>query len=99
MASFQLILISVCSAIIIVLIVFIIKSLATPKKVSTIKNYIQQGKIQNAIKMAKAMISKDNRNIVAHYYLGKAYMLDNKDELALMEFKIVNRDYFKRFCN
>lgn len=92
MASFQIILISAFSAITIVLVIFIVKSIATPKKVETIKNYIQQGKIQNAIKMAKAMISKDSRNIVAHYYLGKAYMLDNKDELALMEFKIVNRE-------
>ena len=92
MASFQIILISVFSALIIILLIFIIKSVATPKKVSSIKNYIKQGKIQTAIKMAKAMISKDSRNIVAHYYLGKAYMLDNKDELAIMEFKIVNRD-------
>ncbi len=92
MASFQIILISTFSVITVVLIIFIVKSIATPKKVSTIRNYIQQGKIQNAIKMAKSMIAKDNRNIVAHYYLGKAYMLDNKDELALMEFKIVNRE-------
>ena len=92
MATFQIILITSICAVIVVLLIFIIKSVTTPKKVGTIKNYIQQGKIQNAIKMAKAMISKDNRNIVAHYYLGKAYMLDNKDELALMEFKVVNRE-------
>ncbi len=92
MASFQIILISAFGAIFVVLFIFIIKSVTAPKKISTIKNYIQQGKIQPAIKMAKAIIAKDNRNIVAHYYLGKAYMRDNKDELALMEFKIVNRE-------
>ena len=37
------------------------------------------------------MITKDPRDFKAHYYLGKAYLADNKPELALMEFKTVNQ--------
>ncbi len=91
MAIFQIILISVFGVGAIALFIIVIKSIRSPKKISTIKNLLQQGKTSNAIKIAKAIIANDNRDIAAHYYLGKAYLLDKKDELALMEFKIVNK--------
>ena len=73
------------------LLVFIVKTFATPRKIEGIQKYIKQGKYSAAIKLAKAMITKDPRDFKAHYYLGKAYLADNKPELALMEFKTVNQ--------
>ncbi len=73
------------------LLVFIIKTFAAPKKIEGIQKYIKQGKYSAAIKLAKSMITKDPRDFKAHYYLGKAYLADNKPELALMEFKTVNQ--------
>lgn len=73
------------------LLVFIIKNFATPRKIEGIQKLIKQGKYSSAIKLAKTMITKDPRDFKAHYYLGKAYLADNKPELALMEFKTVNQ--------
>ncbi len=92
MAILQIILISVFGTGAVLLAVIIIKSIKSPKKISTIRTLLNQGKTSQAIKIAKALITKDNRDIAAHYYLGKAYLADKKDELALMELKIVNQE-------
>ncbi len=92
MAYLQIIMISVLGVGAIILSIVVIKSIRSPKKIGTIKNLLKQGKTAQAIKIAKAMIAKDGRDIVAHYYLGKAYLADKKDELALMELKVVNQE-------
>jgi len=70
---------------------FLFKSIFIPKKIESIDNLIKQGKVQTAIRAARALINQDPRNADAHYMLGKAYLADNKSELALMEFKTVNQ--------
>lgn len=74
------------------LITAIVKSLVQPKKLDSILKLIKQGKYTAAEKSAKAIIAKDPRNYMAHYYLGKAYLADKKNELALMEYKLVNQN-------
>ena len=86
------VLIAVLAAFVIGLIFIIIKSVAAPKKVDGIKKYLKQGKNQAAAKLAKQIIAKDPKNYQAHYYLGKAYLADNRDELALMEYKNINEN-------
>lgn len=88
----MIILIVTTAVIIISLIIFIIKNAAAPKRVDSVKKLIKQGKNQAAIKMAKQIIAKDSKNYHAHYYLGKAYISDNRGELALIEYKIVNEN-------
>jgi len=70
---------------------FIIKSFIVPKKVSNLQQMLKQGKVQAVTRAAKQILSKEPRNIQAHYILGQAYLQDNKPELALMEFKTVNQ--------
>ena len=72
--------------------VFIIKSLAAPKKIDSINKLIKQQKYAAAERLAKSIIAKDSRDYHAHYYLGKAYLADRKNELALMEFKTVGQN-------
>ena len=69
--------------------VFLVKSFTAPKKIDTINKLIKQQKYTAAQKAAKSLIAKDPRDFHAHYYLGKAYLADHKNELALMEFKTV----------
>lgn len=71
------------------LAVFVVKSLVAPQKIDSINKLIKQQKYSAAQKAAKALIAKDQRDYHAHYYLGKAYLADRKNELALMEFKTV----------
>ncbi len=74
-----------------ILIIVIIKSIAVPKHIEGIKKLISQGKNAQAIKLAKSMLAKTPDDYMAHYYLGKAYLADNRSELALMEYKTVNQ--------
>ncbi len=62
-----------------------------PKRAEMIVALLKQGKIQAAVKAARAIIAKDPRNAEAHYILGQAYLVENKGELALMEYKTVNQ--------
>lgn len=70
----------------------IIKNFISPKKIEAIPRLLKQGKTQNAIKIAKQLIAKDPKNYIAHYYLGKAYLKENRTELAVIEYKTVNEN-------
>lgn len=70
---------------------FVIKSFIAPKKAAALTQMLKQGKVSTVTRMAKQILAKEPRNIQAHYVLGQAYLLDNKPELALMEFKTVNQ--------
>ncbi|MDR1107217.1 MAG: tetratricopeptide repeat protein [Treponema sp.] len=73
------------------LIVFLVKSMAAPRRVEALEAFIKRGKTQAVIKAAKAITAREPKNAEAHYWLGTAYHLENRDELALMEFKSVNQ--------
>lgn len=72
------------------LLIFLVKSYLLPQKISGIDKLITNGKYTQAIKLAKALITKNPRDAEARYLLGRAYLADGKQELALMEFKAVN---------
>ena len=72
-----------------VVIIFLLKKLFSPKKVAALANHVKQAKYSAAIRLAKQIIAKDPRNPEAHYLLGIAYIKEEKPELALMEFKTV----------
>lgn len=74
------------------LVVAIAKSLMQPKKLDSITKLIKAGKYSAAEKIAKAIITKDPKDYLAHYYLGRAYLADKKNELALMEYKFVSQN-------
>ena len=84
------IIIAIAAVVIISLLIIIIKNFISPKKIDAIPRLIKQGKTQNAIKIAKQIIAKDQKNYLAHYYLGKAYIKENRNELAVIEYKNVN---------
>lgn len=69
---------------------FIIRNLVAPKKIARVQDLLKQRKYAAAAKAAKQLLTKEPRNPETHYLLGRAYMLDNKPELALMEFRTVN---------
>ena len=89
MSPVLIVIIALLAAGVLALAVFVIKSIVSPVKIDGIDKLVENGKTQQAIKLAKAIISKNPRDMEAHYILGKAYLVDNKPELALMEFKTV----------
>lgn len=81
----------VLGVLIVTVFTFIVKSLAAPKKIDSIKKFIKQGKFSQAEKTAKAILAKNPHDFVAHYWLAETYMGANKTELAFMEYKLVNQ--------
>ncbi|MDR1178661.1 MAG: tetratricopeptide repeat protein [Spirochaetaceae bacterium] len=73
------------------LAMILIKSIAAPQRLETLEKLLKKGKTQSAIKAAKALLARDQRNAEIHYFLGKAYLAESKAELALLEFKAVNQ--------
>jgi tetratricopeptide (TPR) repeat protein len=73
------------------LAVFLVRSLVFPRRVEALAALIKKGRTGTAIKAAKRIITGDPKNAEAHYHLGMAYHAENRDELALMEFKTVNQ--------
>jgi tetratricopeptide (TPR) repeat protein len=92
MATIQIVIIAALTVGVGLLAFFIIKSVMQPKMIDGILKLIKQQKYSAAEKLAKVIISKNPRDFLAHYYLGKAYLADNKSELALMEYKLVNEN-------
>ncbi|MFP4483731.1 MAG: tetratricopeptide repeat protein [Spirochaetaceae bacterium] len=68
---------------------FVVRSIVAPQKVATLARLLKQKKSASAIRLGKRILSRDPRNPDAHYLLARAYMAENKDELALMELKAV----------
>ena len=93
--SFSLIM-SIFIAILIVLVIcavvfFKMRNVSLPMKLNMINNHIRSGNYRGAVKLCKDIIAKDSKNSEAHYFLGLAYLNDNQNELALEEFRIVDR--------
>lgn len=86
------IIICVLVAFITTLVLVLVKNMVSPKKLDAVPKLIKQGKTLQAIKIAKQIIAKDPKNYLAHYYLGKAYIKDNRPELALIEYKTVDEN-------
>ena len=72
-------------------IVLLLKFFLFPKKVDELHKLLKQDKTDQVIKAAKALISRDQRNVDAHFLLGKAYLAEGMHEVALSEFKIINQ--------
>lgn len=86
------ILIAAATVLIVGVTVALVKSVVVPKRADAVRRLIKQGKNQAAAKLAKQLIAKNPKDYPAHYYLGKAYLADNRGELALMEFKTINEN-------
>lgn len=61
-----------------------------PRQTKAIAEALKQGRSAVVVRSAKALLSKNPRNAVAHWYLAQAYAAEGKPELALMELKSVN---------
>ena len=74
------------------LLLFLAKSVLAPKRAENILKLIKQKKLSAAEKLAKQILAKEPKNYLVHYYLGKAYLAENRAELALMEYKTVSEN-------
>ena len=80
----------ILGVLVIVFTVLVVRSIISPRKVGSLAEQYKKGNYSGVIRSARRILAKDARNPDAHYFLGLAYMAQNKEELALMEFKTVN---------
>jgi tetratricopeptide (TPR) repeat protein len=73
------------------LAVFLVKTIALPRRAAAAEGYLAKNKNLQAIKAGKAAVEKDPKDADAHYLLGKALLAENRAEQALREFKSVSR--------
>jgi tetratricopeptide (TPR) repeat protein len=73
------------------LIFLIVKILVEPKDIGSLSQLIKEGKTKTVIKSALAIIAKRPSNAEAHYYLGLAYIAEQRHELGFIELKTVNQ--------
>ena len=73
------------------LVFFIVKSSALPKRVEQLADLVQRGKTQPVIKAARLILEKEPKNADVRYFLGKAYLLEKKEEQAFTEFKTISQ--------
>ena len=79
------------SIIVLLLLVFIVKSIVSPKKFSAVEKAIALGKYSQAVKLEKKLLEKNDKDTRLRYLLGKAYLLDGKTELAMTEFTKISK--------
>ncbi len=68
---------------------FVLKNLITPKKLITIERMLETGNIRGALRQAKNLLARNERNPNAHWYLGECYRLQNRYDLAVAEYKYI----------
>ena len=73
------------------LVFFLIKNVIIPKKATQAANYLNKSENLKAMRAAKAAIEKDPKNAEAYYLLGKAYLVDKREEQAFRAYKSANR--------
>ena len=89
---FIIILIALLGSVVASLGFVVFKTIMSPKKLEAVPRLIKQGKTANAIKLSKQILSKNPKNYMAHYYLGKAYLKEDRKELAIIEYKTVDEN-------
>lgn len=82
--------ITVICVIIACLVIVIAKAFMAPKKAEGVRKLIRQGKTDQAIKLARTILSKEPKNFVVHYYLARAYVIAKRLVEALSEYDLIN---------
>lgn len=80
------------SIVAVIIIFFVIKSLIAPKRTEEINRLTNEGNYTAAIKLGKNLIEKDNRNFLARYYLGKAYIANKNYDHAMEIFEHLSKN-------
>ncbi len=87
----QIILIVILGSGLMLLIFFVVRVILFPRRVEVVSNLLKQGKTAHAIRVLRKILHREPRSVDAHYFLGLAYLADQRPELALMELRTVNQ--------
>jgi len=70
--------------------VFILyKTIITPRKLTALELMLERGNIKTAMRYAKALLARNERNADVHWYLGECYRAEKRPDLAVVEYKYI----------
>ncbi|MBN2324097.1 MAG: tetratricopeptide repeat protein [Spirochaetes bacterium] len=72
-----------------VFIYFVFRVIISPKKLHHLESLIENGNVKAAIRQAKTLLSRNERNPDAHFWLGECYRAENRPDLAVIEYKFI----------
>lgn len=72
-----------------VLITFSMKTVISPKKLRHIESLIENKNIKGAIRQAKTLLARNERNPDAHWWLGECYRAEKRPDLAVVEYRYI----------
>jgi len=82
---------------VLIFVFFMIKTVIRPKKLHSIEQLIDAGNTKAAIRQAKTLLSRNEKNPDAHWFLGECYRAENRPDLAVVEYKYITNT--GRFTN
>jgi thioredoxin-like negative regulator of GroEL len=66
-----------------IVIFFVFRIMVSPKKLHHIESLIANGNVKSAIRQAKTLLSRNERNADAHFWLGECYRAEKRPDLAV----------------
>ncbi len=73
------------------LVIFLIKKIFGPKRLDIIQKLMDNGQYERAIQEALQVITKNERNNTAHWFLAECYHRLNQMDKALLEYKYLTK--------
>jgi tetratricopeptide (TPR) repeat protein len=74
----------------VVVFVYVMKRLVSPKRLVIIEHMIESGNTKSAIRQVKNILARNERNPDAHWYLGECYRAENRPDLAIVEYRFIS---------
>lgn len=67
----------------------VIRVMVSPKKLRHLESLISSGNVKAAIRQAKALLARNERNPDAHFWLGECYRSEKRPDLAVAEYRYI----------
>ncbi len=83
--------VAIAVAFLLMIVLLNAKGSSGSKQISFIRKMIETGNTKGAAKILKTLLSKNEHNILAHWYLAEVYFQEHKNELAIVEYKYILR--------
>lgn len=89
MSSVQVFVIVFIGAGLLALGIYVVKRLVGPKRMVALENALENGNSKLLMRHAKSLLARNERNVDAHWYLGEAYRLEERYDLAVVEYRYI----------
>jgi len=73
----------------VVILIIMIKKFVSPRQLIAIQQLLESGNTKAAMRQAKNILARNERNPDVHWFLGECYRAENRSDLAIVEYKFI----------